>query len=112
LESAPDTVRALSVGFVRAERIPTGGIPDGFWRGAPDLAVDMVSTSDGFTYLLAKAIDFLAAGTPLIWMIDADARKAVIFRPGKTPEAVDADGELSGEDVVPGFVLRLADVWV
>jgi Uma2 family endonuclease len=112
LESSPDTVRALSVGFVRAERIPTDGIPDGFWPGAPDLAIDLVSPSDGFTYLLAKVVDFLTAGTPLSWVIDAEARKAVIFRPGKAPETVDADGELSGGDVVPGFVLRLADVWV
>jgi Uma2 family endonuclease len=112
LESAPDTVRPVSAGFVRAEQVPTNDISDGYWPGAPDLAIDILSTSDGFTYQMTKAVELLAAGARLVWLIDPDVRKAVNFRPGQMPAVVYADGELRGEDVVPGFVLRLADVWV
>jgi Uma2 family endonuclease len=112
LSSNPDTVRAPDVGFVRAERISVGGIPEGYWSGAPDLAIEVLSPTDRFADLLVKVQEYLTAGTRLVWVIDPEARKAFIFRPSQAPEIVDADGELSGEDVVPGFVLHLTEVWV
>jgi len=42
----PDTVRAPDIAFVSHERIPATGIPRGFWPGAPDLAVEVVSPGD------------------------------------------------------------------
>jgi len=45
-------------------------------------------------------------------MIDPEMRRAFILRTGQEPEIVDADGDLSGEDVVPGFTLHLLDIWV
>jgi len=41
----PDTVRAPDVGFVCADRV-RGGLPRGFFPGAPDLAVEVVSPSE------------------------------------------------------------------
>jgi Uma2 family endonuclease len=46
LASDPDIVRAPDVGFLRAARIPADGVPRGFWPGAPDLAVEVISPSD------------------------------------------------------------------
>jgi Uma2 family endonuclease len=112
LASNPDIVRAPDVGFVRAERIPADGLPEGFWPGAPDLAIEVLSPSDRLADLLVKVQEYLAAGTSLVWVIDPETRRAFIFRPGQEPEIVNSDGELSGEDTVPGFVLRLSDVWV
>jgi Uma2 family endonuclease len=112
LASNPDIVRAPDIGFVRAARIPVEGLPDGFWPGAPDLAIEVLSPSDRLADLLVKVQELLAAGTRLVWVLDPETRRAFIFRPGQEPQIVNSDGELSGEDVVPGFVLRLADVWV
>jgi Uma2 family endonuclease len=112
LSSNPDTVRAPDIGFVKADRIPAEGIPDGFWPGAPDLAIEVLSPTDRFANVLVKVREYLDAGTHLVWVLDPETRRAFIFRPGQEPEIVDSDGELSGEDVVSGFVLRLADVWV
>src|SRR5688572_26184421 len=67
LASDPDIVRAPDVAFVRAEHIPPGGIPAGFWPGAPDLAVEVISPSDSMVDLLEKVQEYLAAGTRLVW---------------------------------------------
>src|SRR5262245_18302860 len=46
LASAPDIVRAPDVAFVRRERVEEVGDVDGYWPGAPDLAVEVVSPHD------------------------------------------------------------------
>jgi Uma2 family endonuclease len=112
LSSNPDIVRAPDVGVVVAARVPADGIPPGYWPGAPDLAIEVISPSDRFADVLEKVQEYLVAGTRLVWVLDPEARKAIVFRPGQPPETVGADGELSGADVLPGFVLRLAEVWV
>ena len=57
----PGTVRAPDVSFVRAERL-ADGIPIGFFPGAPDLAVEVVSPDDRPAELDAKVAGWLAAG--------------------------------------------------
>ena len=49
----PDTVRAPDVAFVRADRIPPHGVK-GFFQGAPDLAVEVVSPTDRLSEIAAK----------------------------------------------------------
>src|SRR5438094_4372444 len=46
LSRDPDTVRAPDIAVVRRERIPPGGVPVGYWEGAPDLAVEVISPSE------------------------------------------------------------------
>jgi len=110
LASDPDTVRAPDVWFVRAERVAAQGIPEGFWPGAPDLAVEVLSPSDRFTAVLRKVQDYLSAGTRLIWVIDPQGRSAAVFQPDAMPSLLGEDGMLDGADVLPGFSLRLRDI--
>ena len=112
LATDPDTVRSPDCAFVRAERVPAEGLPDGFWPGAPDLAVEVLSPSNRFAEILERVEDYLAAGTRLIWILDPERRTARVFRPDRAPIVVGEHGVLSGEDVLPGFTLRLAEVWV
>lgn len=112
LATDPDIVRAPDVAFVRTERIPAEGIPRGFWPGPPDLAVEVISPSDSMVDLLEKVGEYLTAGTRLVWVIDPNARKAIVFHTDRPLSAVGADGELGGEVVLPGFMLSLSEVWV
>ena len=112
LTDRPDSVRAPDIGFVRAERIPTEGIPAGFWPGPPDLALEVISPSDRFSDVMAKVDEYLAAGTRLVWLFDPERRTVRGFRAGGSSFQLGADGVLSGEDVLPGFELPLAGVWV
>jgi Uma2 family endonuclease len=108
----PDTVRAPDISFVAAAKIPTEGVPSGFWPGAPDLAVEVLSPSNRAGEILDKVADYLAAGTRLVWVIDPEARTATVFRLNGPTSRVGEDGVLDGEDVLPGFALKLVEVWV
>jgi Uma2 family endonuclease len=112
LQSSPDTVRAPDVGFVRAERVPPGEPPRRYFPGPPDLAVEVRSPTDRVTDILRKIADYLEAGTRLVWYLDPERRSAAVYRPDGSIAVFGADGVLDGEDGLPGFTLRLADVWV
>jgi Uma2 family endonuclease len=45
------------------------------------------------------------------WLIDPASHRVEIYRPGQAPEILDTPGALSGEEVLPGFTLKLQAVW-
>ncbi len=69
LRRNPDSVRIPDVSFVTRDRVPPGGIPEGFWEGAPTLAVEVVSPEDRAADLYAKAHEYVAAGTREVWVL-------------------------------------------
>jgi Uma2 family endonuclease len=111
LRSNPDTVRAPDGWFLRAELIPPGGMPDGFWPGAPDLAIEVLSPSNRMSEIWQRVADYLDAGSRLVWVVDPYTQAAVVLRPSGLPSLVSGDDALDGENVIPGFLLPLADVF-
>jgi len=58
-----------------------------------------------------KRVDWLAAGTRLVWVIDPDRRVARVYRHDGTERIVAADETLDGEDIVPGFSCPLSAIF-
>lgn len=112
IERDPDTVLAPDGAFVSAERIAQTGIPQGYFPGPPDLAVEVVSPNDRARDTQRKAERWVNAGVRLVWVINPRSRTATIYRSGVEPVTISADDDLKGEDVVPGFRCRLGDVLV
>lgn len=110
ISTNPDTVRAPDVAFVRRERIEQTGIPDGFWPGAPDLAVEVVSPSDSYTEVQDKVLDWLAAGTRMVVVVDPGKRVVSVHRAHAATLLTEND-VLSGEDVVPGWSVPVKDLF-
>jgi Uma2 family endonuclease len=106
----PDTVRAPDVAFIRAERVPPSPLM-GFFPGAPDLAVEVVSPSDRATELLSKVQNWLEAGCRAVWVIDPLQRTVSIYRTDKPMAILHASDVLSGDDVVPGFSVPVAEIF-
>lgn len=106
----PDTVRAPDVAFVRAERLPRQALP-GFFPGPPDLAVEVVSPNDRPMEVDEKARDWLAAGCQAVWVIDPQAQTAAVYRPGQEVALLSGDDTLSGDAFLPGFTLRVGDIF-
>jgi Uma2 family endonuclease len=103
-------VRSPDVSFVRAGRFQGERAPDDFPDLAPDLAVEVLSPSDSPRHVLDKVGEYLQAGTRLVWVIDPTQERAAVHRSLTGVRELEADDLLEGEDVVPGFSVRLADV--
>ena len=110
LQRNPDTVRAPDVAYVRAERVPTESL-SGYAEFAPDLVVEVRSPSDRTGRVLAKVADWLNAGSLLVWTIDPARRVARVYRADGSESMLDADASLTGEDVIPGLVIPLSDLF-
>jgi Uma2 family endonuclease len=60
----------------------------------------------------AKRVAFLQAGTRLFWVVYPESRTVHVYRQGNNNSLALAEGdELSGEDVLPGFLCRVAAVF-
>jgi Uma2 family endonuclease len=110
LARGPDTVRAPDIAFVGRERLPKP-IPVGFPEFAPDLVVEVLSPGDRPGEVLAKVGDWLEAGARLVWVVDPERQIARVYRQDGTESSITADGQLDGEDVLPGFSLPLASIF-
>ena len=116
-----------STGF----HLPSGAIrsPDGCWITAermatltekqlrkfpplcPDFCVELCSATDSVSMQRAKLEEWIANGLRLGWLIDPDTRKVWIYRGAKSVEELSNPATLSGEDVLPGFILDLSRIW-
>jgi Uma2 family endonuclease len=76
----------------------------------PEFVVELRSEADRKAKLRKKMREYISQGTQLGWMIDLVDRTVEIYRPGQAVEIVDQPERLSGEDVLPGFVLDLKGI--
>jgi len=83
----------------------------GFVPLCPDFVIELRSESDSLSELQAKMREYIANGTILGWLIDPQNRQVEIYRAGKDIEVLRNPSDLSGEDVLPGFVLNLRRIW-
>ncbi len=79
----------------------------GIWtrRDGADVAFDSL------TGIQAKMRDYVENGARLGWLVDPGERKINLYKPGKPVRFLDNPGTLSGEPVLPGFVLDLKPIW-
>lgn len=84
---------------------------EGFAPLCPDFVVELRSKSDNMEPLREKMREYIANGASLGWLIDRKNRKVEIYRQGLDVEILNNPTTLSGEDVLPGFVLDLTEVW-
>ena len=107
LEHNPDTLRAPDVSFVRSERIPETGIPEGFWYLAPDLAVEVVSPSETAEEVREKIRDYFRAGTPLVWVVYPRTREVIEHTPDGLARTKSGSDTLEYSEILPGFSWRV-----
>ncbi len=78
---------------------------------APDFVLELMSPTDSLEKTQAKMQEYLSSGVRLGWLIDRDNRRVEIYRLGQLVDVLEEPKQLSGEDVLPGFVFDLSRVW-
>ncbi len=95
--------RQPDVSYVSIEKMP---VPlDEELTFAPDIAVEVVSRYDVLYEVEQKVIQYLQAGVKLIWIVRPLSKNIEVYRlsSGLTSHVIGLEGELDGEDVLPGF---------
>lgn len=109
LASDPDTVRAPDIAFIARVRADEVGMPRGYWPGAPDLAVEVVSPTDRHSDVERKALHWLKAGARAVVVADPPRRTATVYRSAHDIRVLHADEQLNLGDVVDGWSARVGE---
>jgi Uma2 family endonuclease len=109
--SNPDTVRAPDIALVRRERIPASGLPDTFWPGGPDLAVEILSPNDTVYEVEEKVADWLLAGVRAVWIVNPKQRTVRVHRPSAEVQTQTENDTLDGREVVPLFRCKVTEIF-
>lgn len=112
LRRDPDTVRAPDVAFVTNATLAARTVsPEGFFPGAPDLAVEVISPSDSYSEVEEKVAEWLDAGTQVVVVLDPRRKVATVYRSGADTTTLAAADQLSLPDLLPGWSLSLEEIF-
>ncbi|WP_017301527.1 Uma2 family endonuclease [Nodosilinea nodulosa] len=105
--------RSPDAAWVRSDRWQalTPEQQDQFVPLCPDFVVELMSPSDSLERTRQKMAEYLDNGAQLGWLINRKQRQIEVYRPGQTAEILSAPTTLSGDEVLPGFVLDLSLIW-
>lgn len=109
--SNPDHVRAPDVAFVRQEREDEVGEIHGYFPGAPDLVIEVISPNDRYTEVDEKVHDWLEAGTRMVIVINPRRREVRIHTPLTDAIVLTPGDTLDGGDVVPGWTIPISAIF-
>jgi Uma2 family endonuclease len=105
--------RSPDVSWIRRHRWEALAPEDrrGFPPICPDFILELRSPSDALHTLQEKMQEYLDNGVRLGWLIDPVERVVYVYRPGEVIERLESPREVSGESVLPGFILSMSAVW-
>ena len=106
-------MRSPDASWVRRERLAqlTAEQRQRFLPLCPDFVVELRSPSDPLAVIESKMGEYLENGAHLGWLIDPEGRRVHVYEPGKEVSILETPDEVSGDPVLPGFVLDLRPIW-
>lgn len=110
--SNPDTVRGGDICFFSYDRLPKGSVPEGLLPVAPDLIVEVLSPTDRWNAVFAKVSEYLDAGVRVVVVLDTKSASASVYRSDELQQIFHNGDELTLPDVLPGFSVAVARLFV
>ena len=111
-ERDPDTVRGPDVWYVSYQKLPKGPLPDKYLDVVPDLAIEVLSPDDRWSRVFKKVSEYLCLGVPVVCVLDPDSQTAELFYPDAPGRhTLSADDELTFPEVLPGFSVRVGELF-
>lgn len=111
LRRNPDTVRAPDVAFFRSERVPGGVFPTGYWEGAPDIIVEVVSPWDTASEIQTKVREWIEAGASLVLVAHPETRVIEAVRSLTDRRRFQVGEMLDLSDLLPDFSIPVAEIF-
>ena len=111
LATDPDTVRAPDAAFISQKRLDEVGPVQGYWPGAPDLAVEVISPNDLYTEVSEKVAEWLQAGSKMVVVVNPRTQQVVVHLSPAGVSVLGVDDTLEGGEVVPGWQLPIKELF-
>lgn len=111
LRSDSATMVGIDVAYVTAElkaKTPKGRR---LVEGVPVVAVEILSPSDVHSDVTEKVQEYLDAGVALVWIVDPDFETVAVYRADAEPVSFNRQQELTAEPHLPGFRVRVAELF-
>lgn len=104
-------LRMPDVSYISRSRVK--GLPARGWLDIPpDLAVEVVSPTDSASAIHDKAVDYIRAGVPLVWVVFPSSRTVEAFRATEPLRQVFQESDvLKDEEVLPGFAVPVSELF-
>jgi Uma2 family endonuclease len=112
VEQDPDSVLGIDASFVSRERLQSVETFDKFMPFAPDLAVEVLSPGNTVSEIDEKIAMYFAAGSRLVWIVNPKRRTVAVYTAPLEVRIIGEHDTLDGGDVLPGFELELAKLFV
>ena len=77
----------------------------------PDFVIELMSPTDDLDELQNKMQEYINCGVKLGWLINPDEKQVEIYRQQQEPEILNNPATLSGEDILPGLIVDLKDIF-
>ena len=104
--------RSPDLAFIAKERLQgLKRLPKGFFEGAPDLAVEIISPNNTFAEIHNKLVEYFENGTRLVWVILPDEECVLVYHQPKPSKLLQVEDNLDGEAVITGFQLPLMELF-
>lgn len=85
--------------------------PPRFTDERPQLIVEILSDAGKYRSGVRRAVEYVEAGIPLVWHLDADFKTAIVYEPNRFPKPLDEADDLTGNGVLPDFACKVADLF-
>lgn len=108
-----DNLRSPDVSFISKKRLQ--GFkrpPKGFFKGSPDLAVEILSPSDTMENLHEKIVEYFENDTKLVWVINPEEQVILVYHSPRPDKLLAGNDILNGEDIFTGFTLPVSELFV
>jgi Uma2 family endonuclease len=104
-------VRSPDVTWIETSKLANVAAGVKFPLVVPDFVIELRSESDSLKTLQAKMEEYRTNGVRLGWLINPQQKQVEIYRLEREKEILQSPSTLSGEDVLPGFILELSAIW-
>ncbi len=104
--------RIIDLSYISAARIPPEGEPATKWMMPPDLAIEIISSTDLHDDVYRRLNDYLRAEIKQVWLVNPFDQSILVYRSRTDITAFVDDAGLTCEDLLPGFCCRLSDIFI